>query len=343
MLPLMKEYTNISISGTKLLVIAGGFETRTLAWLNSLGDVAMFDSAIICKYGPEKESRYLDVLKLVKEHTKTPPINLKYNRFEPTAFETELRKYFLDADKYDDIYVDITVMSKLLIMIILNELRKYNNNLHIIYSEPVKWGPTEQQYQEAMGKRKNGSVICLSSIGVGDIVRTPALSSVVMQKNPVVLVAGLSFNEQIVNILVNDINPEKLFLINQGCQRDIWRENAIEEIHRSILDEYSYQKNVVSKFLLIEYDKVFEFLVKLYKDFWLTNRIILSPTGYKMHAISFTLMKILCPDIHIEYPTPESYLFEGYSCDEIKTIYELQFENFKKCLSELYEQYKLGG
>lgn len=159
----------------------------------------------------------------------------------------------------------------------------------------------------------------------------------------VVLVAGLSFNEQIVNILVNDINPEKVFLINQGCQRDIWRENAIEEIHRSILEEYGYQKDVVSKFLLTEYDKVFEFLVKLYKKYWLTNRIILSPTGYKMHAISFAIMKILCPDIHIEYPTPESYLFEGYSCDEIKSIYELEFNNFEKCLSELYEQYKLGG
>ena len=63
----------------------------------------------------------------------------------------------------------------------------------------------------------------------------------------------------------------------------------------------------------------------------------------KMHAISFAIMKILCPDIHIEYPTPESYLFEGYSCDEIKAIYELEFRNFEKCLSELYEQYKLGG
>lgn len=343
MLPLVKEYSAIGISGTKLLIVAGGFETRTLAWLDRLEEPTMFDETIICKYGPEKKSRYLDVLKLVKKHTKTLPISLKYDRFEPTSFETQLRTYFLNADKYDDIYVDITVMSKLLIMIIINELRKYKNNLHLIYTEPIKWGPSEQQYKEAMGKRKNGSVICLSSVGVGDIVRTPALSSVVMQKNPVVLVAGLSFNEQIVNILVNDINPEKVFLINQGCQRDIWRENAIEEIHRSILEEYGYQKDVVSKFLLTEYDKVFEFLVKLYKKYWLTNRIILSPAGYKMHAISFAIMKILCPDIHIEYPTPESYLFEGYSCDEIKSIYELEFNNFEKCLSELYEQYKLGG
>ncbi|MDE7178237.1 MAG: hypothetical protein K2O59_10505 [Lachnospiraceae bacterium] len=343
MLPLVKECSTISASKNKLLIIAGGFETRTMAWLSNLDDAVMFEDAVICKYEPEKESKYLKVLELVKKHTKQEPSKLNYNRFEPTIFESKLRKLFSNINKYDDIYVDITVMSKLLIMIVINELRKYKNNLHIIYSEPVRWGPSEEEYKEAMSKRKNGGVICLSSVGVGDIVRTPALSSVVMQKNPVVLVAGLSFNEQIVNILVNDINPEKLFLINQGCQRDLWREDAIEKIHQSILDEYGYQKDVVSKYLLIEYDKVFEFLVKLYKRFWLTNRIILSPTGYKMHAVSFALMKILCPDIHIEYPTPESYLFDGYSDDEIKSIYELEFTDFEKCLSDLYEQYKLGG
>lgn len=153
MLPLVKEYSAIGISGTKLLIVAGGFETRTLAWLDRLEEPTMFDETIICKY-ILKKSRYLDVLKLVKKHTKTLPISLKYDRFEPTSFETQLRTYFLNADKYDDIYVDITVMSKLLIMIIINELRKYKNNLHLIYTEPIKWGPSEQQYKEAMGKEK---------------------------------------------------------------------------------------------------------------------------------------------------------------------------------------------
>ncbi len=169
------------------------------------------------------------------------------------------------------------------------------------------------------------------------------LSSVVMQKNPAVLIAGLSFNEQIVNILVNDINPEKLYLINQGCLRDCWREAAIEHIHENILDEYSHQKDILTKFLLTEYDKVFEYIASIYKRYWLTNRIIVSPTGYKVHAISFALMKICCPDIHVEYPTPDSYIFEGYSSDEIECIYELGFERFEECLVDIYEKYALGG
>lgn len=343
MLPVVKEYVKISSAKRKLLIVAEGFETRALSWLKSLEDTVVFERVIICQYEPSKQSRYDEVLQVVKKHTSNEPINLKYNRFEPTVFEAELRKNLLEANSYEDIYVDISVMSKLLIMITINELKGYAKNLHIIYSEPVRWGPSKQQYDEAMCARKSGSAICLSSVGVGDIVRTPALSSVVMQKHPVVLIAGLSFNEQIVNILVNDINPEKVFLINQGCQRDIWRENAIEEIHRGILEEYQHQKDVMRKFLLTEYDKVFEFLVEIYKKYWLTNRIIMSPTGYKMHAISFALIKICCPDIHIEYPTPDSYLFDGYSSDEVECIHELQFESFADYLKDLYEYYKLDG
>lgn len=343
MLPAVKEYEEMSSLERKLLIVAEGFETRSLSWLKALDDDVMFENVIICQYEPSKQSRYDEVLQAVKKHTNSKPTILKYNRFEPTVFETELRRIFLSANSYDDIYVDISVMSKLLIMITINELKGYTKNLHIIYSEPAKWGPSKQQYDEAMSARKNGSAICLSSVGVGDVVRTPALSSVVMQKHPVVLIAGLSFNEQIVNILVNDINPEKIFLINQGCKRDIWREDAIKEIHRGIFDEYNHQKDIMRKYLLTEYDRVFEFLVEIYKKYWLTNRIIISPTGFKMHAVSFALIKICCPDIHIEYPTPDSYLFDGYSSDEIECIHELKFESFADYLKDLYEYYKLDG
>lgn len=343
MLPLVKPFSKASDAEKKLLIVAEGFELRTLSALKTLTENVMFERVIICHYEPSKHSRYNELLRLVKLHTRKEPIYLKYNRFEPTSFEIELRSLFTEFNCYEDVYVDISVMSKLLIMIIINELKHFTNTVHLLYSEPVKWGPSKQQYDKAMSARKEGSAICLSSVGIGDIVRTPALSSVVMQKNPVVLVAGLSFNEQIVNILVNEISPEKLYLINQGCQRDLWREKAIEDIHQDIIEEYRNQKDVIRKFLLTEYDKVFDYLVDIYKKYWLTNRIIISPTGYKMHAISFALIKICCPDIHVEYPTPDSYLFDGYSSDEVECIYEIQFESFSDYINRIKENYKLDG
>ena len=46
-------------------------------------------------------------------------------------------------------------------------------------------------------------------------------------------------------------------------------------------------------------------------------------------------IKIPRRDIHKEYSTRESDLFEGDSCEEIKSIYELKLKNLEKVLSEL--------
>lgn len=343
MLPLVKEFKTLNNSSSRLLIIAEGFEKRSLAWINSLEKSVLFSNAIICKYNPVKESLYEEMFEAVKTRTQNNPKIIEYNRFEPTLFEIKIREQIPQFCNHEDIYIDITVMSKLLIMIIMNELKRVKSHVHFIYTEPAFWGPTQEKYYQAMKNRKRGGAIGLSSIGVGDIVRTPGLSSIVMQNNPAVLITGLSFNEQIVRILVNEINPEHLILINQGCERDKWREDAIVEIHQSIIDEYANQPGLVKKYNLLEYDKVFELLVDIYKKYWLTNRIIISPTGYKMHAISFGLLKICCSDIHIEYPTPDSYLFEDYSSEEILATYEILFTNYRELFALLVEEYELNG
>lgn len=343
MLPPVKEFKTLNNSSSRLLIIAEGFEKRSLAWINSLEDNVLFSDAIICKYNPVKVSLYEEMLESVKARTQNHPQIIEYNRFEPTLFEVEVREQILQFGNYEDIYIDITVMSKLLIMIIMHELKRVASHVHFIYTEPVSWGPTQEKYYQAMKDRRQGGAIGLSSIGVGDIVRTPGLSSIVMQNNPAVLIAGLSFNEQIVRILVNEINPERLILINQGCDKDEWREDAIVDIHQAIIDEYANQPGLVKKYNLKEYDKVFELLVEIYKKYWLTNRIIISPTGYKMHAISFALLKICCSDVHIEYPTPDSYLFEDYSSEEILATYEILFTNYREILVHLVETYELNG
>jgi hypothetical protein len=72
-------------------------------------------------------------------------------------------------------------------------------------------------------------------------------------------------------------------------------------------------------------------LSEVYRKYCVVNRIVLAPTGSKMQVLGSALFKLCCPDVHIEYRTPESYLIEGYSSHEIKTIYHvvfLQFSNF---------------
>ena len=109
----------------------------------------------------------------VKKHTAHEPIIIDYNRFEPTIFEQKFKNYLSELAICEEIIVDISVMSKLLIIIILCYLKDYNGKITIIYSEPYSWGPTEKKYNHTIANKTHGTCIGLSLVGVGNVVRTP--------------------------------------------------------------------------------------------------------------------------------------------------------------------------
>lgn len=329
----------------KLFIVAEGFEKRSLYWISQEGNSTNFEKALICRYSPSKKSRFEEMLKEVEKHTVNEPIIIDYNRFEPTIFEQNLKKYLSEFSEYDEIIIDISVMSKLLIMIILCSLKEYNGKIIIIYSEPNNWGPTQEKFNSTITTKTHGTCIGLSSVGVGNVVRTPLLSSVVMQNCPILLIAFLSFNEQLINVLINEINPTNLQIINHKCSREKWREEAMCMIHKDIIDEYNIKKSTrnIASFDLMDYISVFKYLAKIYNENCYNYRIVLSPTGCKVHTIACALLKLCCPDVHIEYPTPESYLFDDYSSDEVIEVHEITFDNYNKIINNLSKEYSLNG
>lgn len=346
MLPLVRtakvSYTS---NAKKLFIAAEGFEKRSLYWIGKKNNNTCFEKALICRYIPSKKSRFNEMLKEVKNHTLCEPIIINYNRFEPTLFEQNFKTYLSEIALYEEIFIDISVMSKLLIMIIMCSLKEYNGKITILYSEPYSWGPTEKKYNDTITNKTRGTCIGLSSVGVGNVVRTPLLSSIVMQDCPILLVAFLSFNEQLINVLVNEINPSRLQVINHKCTRAKWREKAMYAIHRDIIKEYESKESIndVQSFDLIDYASVFKQLAKIYNDNCYNYRIVISPTGCKVHTIACALLKLCCPDVHIEYPTPESYLFDEYSSDKVIETHELVFDNYKRFISSLSSEYSLNG
>ena len=223
-----ESYNSIS---KKLFIVAEGFEKRSLHWISNPNNKTVFTNSIICKYSPSKVSRFEEMLGFVKERTTNEPIILDYNRFEPTIFEQGLKNRLQKIENIQEVIIDISVMSKLLIMIILCSFKDYNGKITIVYSEPCEWGPSQERFNNTINNKTQGQCIGLSSVGVGNVVRTPNLSSVIMQGCPIFLVAFLSFNEQLINVLVNEINPTKLFVINHRCADAEWRESAMFRIH----------------------------------------------------------------------------------------------------------------
>ena len=333
----------------KLFVVAEGFEKRSIHWISNLDNSTAFDNAIICRYSPSKKSRFEEMIRLVRNHCDREPIIMDYNRFEPTVFEQDFKKIIQDYSETQEIIIDISVMSKMLIMIILGCCNSYNGKVTIIYTEPCRWGPSHEKYLTAINNRTQGQCIGLSSVGVGNVVRTPNLSSVIMQGCPTFLVAFLSFNEQLINVLVNEINPSKLFVINHSCNGAEWREQAMYDIHKNLINDFSNNdaktniNNHLKSFAMLEYDKLFGFLAELYNDYCYNYRFVISPTGCKLHAVSCALLKLCCPDIHVEYPTPESYLFNEYSSDDIANVHHISFNNFSDFIVELANEYHLNG
>ncbi|MFA7076536.1 MAG: hypothetical protein WC152_07735 [Candidatus Izemoplasmatales bacterium] len=349
-LPTIEEAGRIDENDTskRLLIISEGFELRSLSWITSQPKSNnLFNDTWVCKYEPSKISRYEEMIKEVSCRSKNV-CTIKFDRFCPTFFEQEFNDRITQIDHFDEIIIDITVMSKILIMILLCSLKKYNKKLTIIYSEPNTWSPSLERYTEEISKRtsadtgNNFAYFGLSSVGVYDIVKTPRLSSIIMQNSPSILIAFLSFNEQLITVLLNNTNPESIFLINTINERETWREKATIDIHKNIIKTSPLYEDV-QNYKLTDYIGVFEKIAKIYEKNYYSNRIIISPTGCKLHAVACALMKNCCPDIHVEYPIPTSYIFEGYSSDEIYKIHQIVFNSYMDDMASIAEEYHLNG
>lgn len=341
------EFERFNIGQNSLFVCCEGFEERSLSFVSKLDSKVFFSKSLVITYLPEKKSRLQQLLPLVEKHTKLSPQIVPFHRFEPQDFENDLlsnKEAILDG--IDEIIIDISVMSKLMIIILILWLSTFQIRIRIIYSEPMEYAPSIEQFE----KLKHDSINqgWLPSLGVHDVVRTVLTSSIVMQSAPSIVIAFASFNEQLLRALLSVVNPSHFFLINGVPTHLHWREEATQFINSSILKEYPIEnvlKNgkLTNRASTLYYEETFAFLSKLYTTYCYSYRFIIAPTGSKLQALACGLFKICCPDVHIEYPTPESFYFSGYSSPVIRETHEIVFENLSDILRVASSEYKLNG
>jgi hypothetical protein len=221
-------------------------------------------------------------------------------------------------------------------------------NLFIIYCEPEDYAPSQDVFYEYLEKQQIASIA--PSSGFRQVIRTPLLSSTVMQDAPTVAVGFTSFNEQLLRALLSSLNPTNLFLINSIPPSLFWRAQATLLVHKDIIREYNYD-NPIDKYdgLLkrrsstLFYQETVDIIASIYIKYCYTHRIVIAPTGSKMQAIACGLIKACCHDVHIEYPTPESYFIDNYSSSKIKNIHYIEFINFHELLRQYSEATGLNG
>lgn len=337
------------LTGPKRLYIgAYGFEDRASGWLEKqVGSIDVVSKALMFRYKNSKTTRLNRVTELkglLKGIGSRKVSEVPYDIVFPYDIEERASKALKRAiGGVDEVVIDISSMTKLLILVCLCCLSKYNGNVRIVYSEAEVYSPSREEYVRSKDEMEFHAKF--PSQGVSSIVRTRCISSVRMQGQPVAMVAFTSFNEQLIRHMLGTINPYQLIFINGTPPRDDfrWRELATQEIHKSPIEQYAEDNpKDESGFLLrrastLDYRETIQQFEKIYQEHGQKQRIICAATGSKMQTFGLFLVKTLHQDIHIEYPTPNSYFVKGMS-KGVRSVHEVIIPRYNEYLTSLKVQ-----
>ena len=216
-LPDLKKAEKITTTIPRLFVGAYGFEERTVGWLNYQSENNQNDiltKALMFRYDPgtdaNKSPNKIRVLQelLSKLGCFDDISEIGYNWESPNSIEDEIEDFFHDNLKYfEEVIVDVSTMSKYLILICLMKLKDFKGGLRIVYSEAQKYSPSFKEYSAS--KDNMAFLAKYPSHGVAAIARARCLSSIRMQGQPVTLIAFTSFNLSLVRHLLGTMNPHR--------------------------------------------------------------------------------------------------------------------------------------
>jgi hypothetical protein len=329
--------------GTKPLYIGAlGFEPRGEQWLKCHASRGLTGgSALLFDYYPPKaQSRELELRSELNRVGLASVHIISANLTQLVTLELTMDQRLETAlNNCDEVVLDISGMSKLLILLSIAKLRQYPGRVRIIYTELADYAPTQAEFKAALAKGINLSTP-FPSRGIESVVRTPALSSIRMQGQPVTLIAFTSFNEQLVRHIVASVSPHRLILIGGIPPRLSWRETATQKIHQSVIKEYRIYNPIDQKGRLINrvstlyFQETYDMLLRLYGEWGSYERIVAAATGSKMQTLGLALAKQVLPDIHIEYPTPRSYYVTD-NPDQIASVHEIKFDKFRDTIDKL--------
>jgi hypothetical protein len=303
------------------LIAAPGFEDRTLALVRTLTKLPN-RRAVLMRYRDWQSNNKVDELiaafRQKKIHIRQQDV-LDYYRYSPDGFADALSSW-LTRERCTRVLLDISTMSKLAILLCLEVLRDLNLDVTLFYAEASDYGPSREEYLHARAENNYPRPSIQVSTGVAGVMRVTRLSSVALQGEPCAAIAFMSLNERLTQALINAIYPSRLFLVNGRPPVHTWREEATAWIHDQLRQEWPESDNPVSSnsetslglpcrvTSTLNYAETVELILGLYWELANQYRIILAPTGSKMQTLGCFIAKALHPDIHIEYPTPESFL-----------------------------------
>lgn len=338
--PKMEPLDLSEIPEDSVYIGSAGFEDRCLAFLEECSKKSIrFQKVIGIEYKPfDEKNKVNEFEELAIKVTKKSKLEwVTYDRPNPEEFSNSIKHLEKLIGSAENIVIDISGMSKFLIVVLLYGLRDYSGNIHIIYCVAETYYPLREEYESKKEKHSGDPPPSFLTTNVYKIVTTTELSSTSMQGYPLLIIAFPTFNYKEMYALLNEITPQRLFKIEGNPREDHnqWRLEAIHWINRKIDSDFApnIQDIYEEELSTFDYLKTISILNNIYDKHKYTHKCIIAPTGSKLQTLGVLFFKQMYPEIQLVYPATSKFLKEyTEGCTEIRHI---RFKNFSQFMMGL--------
>ncbi len=317
-----------------------GFEDRCFTFLEKCyQDNIKIQNVVGIIYEPFDEKNNVKKFQELSEKVavETDIELVTYDRHNPEAFSDDFTSIYEKCSTTKNIIVDISGMSKFLIVILLYKLKNYEGNVHIVYCEAGIYHPLREEYESKKKIYVEDTIPSFLTTNVYNIVTTTELSSTSMQNYPLFLIAFPTFNYKDMFTLLNEITPQYLFKIEGKPkeEQDHWRLEALKWINRELDNDFDPSIKGISRKELstFNYVETIESLNAIYEKYKYTHKCIITPTGSKLQTLGVLFFKQMYPEIQLVYPVTSHFLDE-YT-EGCKELWHIKFNCFAEFMREV--------
>lgn len=318
--PRAEAAAEIVVDSKDCVVAAMGFEERALAGLLRACDGSRGFHVALIRYLPRLEQNQEDEFLALGRAYDLHVEEFEYNRERPAGMGPELANYVAEFDK---VYVDISGMSRLLIVQTLAALVEASLNCVLLYTEAETYPPLKSEYEGA--HRDDGSRPSFISSGIIEVVSTPELSSVAMLGSAIRLVSFLSFDSSHLSNLVQEIQPAHTDVVHGRSPHEElrWRTDAVVQVNETTVK--MLRGVATHETCTFDYRQTLDLLLDLYDQHSTFDRIVVAPTGSKMQAVAIGIVRGFLCDLQIVYPTPREFLEPSRYTEGVKEVFRIPF------------------
>ena len=220
------------------------------------------------------------------------------------------------------VIVDISGMSRLLIVQLVVALIQGGYQTTIAYGEADEYSPTKEEFARRVETLQGEATLDFLSSGIFEVAATPELGSVAMLGEAVRLIVFPSLEAVQMKNVLQEVQPTYVDVVYGVSPRaeNRWRREAAEQINEGVLRRQGGKAEHEASTL--DYRETIERILDIYGKRSMFDRILLAPIGSKMQAVAVGIVRSVLTDIQIVYPTPQHLKPSTYTSG-VRSVHQL--------------------